>query len=129
MICRLQITPSACKVGSEALAAEHPTLPIHKTSFLSCLPPQMATKHPALCARSGIYRIAPSDLSQPVPVAVEAVLVAEALAAEVLLFAVCFQDPPHAAAKQPMHQDRMPAGVGMRSKHPHYALSLTCAAA
>lgn len=63
----------------------------------------MATKHLALCARSGIYRIAPNDLSQPVPAAVEAALVAEALTAEVLLLAVCHQDPPHAAARQPMH--------------------------
>lgn len=94
----LQTTPSACKVGYGALAAERPMLPIHKTSFLLCLLLRMATKHLALCATCGIYRIAPSDLSQLVPAAVEAVLVVEEQAAEVLLLAVCPPDRPHAAA-------------------------------
>ena len=92
-------------------------LPIHKTSFLSYLLPQMATKRLALFARCGIYRIAPSGLSQLVPAAVEAVLVAEAqAAAEALLLAVCLQDPPPAAARQPLRHDCMPA-AGVKRSH------------
>ena len=96
--------PSACMVDYGALAAGHPTSPIHKTSFLACQLPQMARRHPGLYARCGTYHIAPSDLSLGAPAAVEAVPVVEAQAGEELLLAGCLHDHPPAAARQPIYQ-------------------------
>ena len=101
-------------------------LPIHKTSFLLCLLPQMARRHLGLYARCGTYHTAPNDLSLGVPAAVEAVPVVEAQTAEVLLLAGCLHDHPPAAARQPIYQSgyhvllgrkNMPASVSNTTMH------------
>ena len=104
--------PSACKADCGALAAGHPTLPTHKTSFLLCQLPQTARRHPGLYARCGTCHTAPSDQSLGAPVAVEAVPVAEAQFAEVQLLAGCRHKHPPAAARQPTCQTNTGGGGG-----------------
>ena len=107
-------TPSACRAGYGALAAGHPTLPTHKTSFLLCQLLQTAKRHPGLYAKCGTCHTAPSDRSLGAPVAAEAVPVAEAQLAEVQLLAGCLHEHPPVAARRPICQPGREGGGGGR---------------